>query len=97
MRAQVEPSEVISTQINYHPGRHAQAGSTSLPIFADGLGFMAVDPQCSGDCEIAIEFDGGLESKVCRAASAEVLEAALAAAGSTAYGWFAGRAGAQGA
>ena len=77
---------MISTQIDYHPGWHARAGGTSLPVFADGLGFMVIDPQCSGDCEMAIEFDGGVESKLCRTASAAVLLLALAAAARTAYG-----------
>lgn len=92
VRARLEPWEVISTQIDYHPGWHARAGGTSLPVFADGLGFMVIDPQCSGDCEMAIEFDGGVESKLCRTASAAVLLLALAAAARTAYGRFTGHA-----
>ena len=80
VRARLAPSEVISTQINYHPGWHARARGTSLPVFADGLGFMAIEPRCSGDCEIALEFDGDAESMACRAACVAVLLMALAAA-----------------
>jgi hypothetical protein len=80
VRARLEPADVISTQINYHPGWHARAGGESLPIFADGLGFMAIDPKCSGDCEVTLEFDGGVEAELCWAASAAVLLLALAAA-----------------
>jgi hypothetical protein len=87
----LEPSEVSSTQIDYHSGWHARAGRASLPVFADGLGFMAINPRCSGDCEITIEFDGGAESEGCRAAAAAVLLMALAAAARGAYGWFSSR------
>jgi len=92
VQAQLEPSQVISIQVNYHPGWHARTGGKSMPVFADGLGFMAIDPRCSGDCEVTIEFDGGAESKACRAAAAAVLLMALAAAASAAYGRLTGRA-----
>ena len=78
VRARLEPSEVISTQINYHPGWHARVAGRARRVYADGLGFMAIDPQCAGDCEIALVFDGGLESKICRATSAAVLLVVLA-------------------
>jgi hypothetical protein len=77
VRARLEPPEVISTQINYHPGWHARVAGMARRVYADGLGFMAIDPQCAGDCEIALEFDGGLESKICWGASAAVLLAGL--------------------
>jgi hypothetical protein len=79
VRARLEPSEVVSTQINYHPGWHAWVAGTARRIYSDGLGFMAVDPRCAGDCEIALEFDGGAESNACWAASSAVLLMVLAA------------------
>ena len=78
VRTRMEPSEVVSTQINYHPGWHARVAGTERRVYADGLGLMAIDPQCTGDCEIDLEFDGGVESKMCLAASAAVLLAVLA-------------------
>jgi hypothetical protein len=78
VRARLEPSEIVSTQFNYHPGWHAWVDGKPRRVYADGLGLMAVDPQCAGDCEIALEFDGGVESKACLAASAAVLLAAMA-------------------
>jgi hypothetical protein len=84
VRARLESSDVISTQINYHPGWHAWTGRTARRVYADGLGFMAVDPQCTGDCEITLEFDGGAESKACRTASVAALLVALAVAVRTA-------------
>ena len=77
VRARLEQSEVISTQINYHPGWHARVAGRARRVYADGLGFMAIDPQCAGDCEIALVFDGGLESKICWAESAAVILAVL--------------------
>jgi len=52
VRTRMEPSQVVSTQINYHPGWHAWVGGTTRRVYADGLGFMAIDPRCAGDCEI---------------------------------------------
>ena len=80
VRVRLEPAEIVSTQFNYHPGWHAWVGGKPRRVYADGLGLMAIDPQCAGDCEIALEFDGGVESKACLAASAAVLLAAMACA-----------------
>lgn len=57
IRAQVGPGDIVSVQENFHPGWHADKGR----IFKDGLGMMAIEPQCSGDCRIELNYDGGLE------------------------------------
>jgi hypothetical protein len=79
VRARLAPRDVVSIQFNFHPGWHAWIGGKSRRVYADGLRLMAIDPQCTGDCEIALVFDGGAESKACLAASAAML---LLAAGS---------------
>jgi hypothetical protein len=33
-------------------------------VFPDKLGFLAVVPNCSGDCTISLHYDGGIEMKV---------------------------------
>jgi hypothetical protein len=79
VRAHVDAGQVISTQINYHRGWHASANASPPRIYADGLGFMAIDPGAPGDYEILLSFDGGWESKICIAASIGTLLLLLAA------------------
>jgi hypothetical protein len=69
IRARVAPGEVVSVQINYHPGWHATAGN----VRPDGIGLTVIEPACSGDCEISLRFDGGVESWLCRMASGATL------------------------
>lgn len=57
IEAHVNPGDVISVQENYHPGWHSDNGR----IFKDGLGLMAIEPSCSGDCRIVLNYDGGAE------------------------------------
>jgi hypothetical protein len=35
----------------------------------DGLGLTVIDAACDGKCDIDFVFDGGLERRICRAAS----------------------------
>jgi len=63
--ARVRPGDVVSVQVNYHPGWHADKGK----IHSDGLGLMVIEPQCSGDCRIELSYDGGLEMRVATWAS----------------------------
>jgi len=86
IRAVLAPGEIVSTQINYHPGWHAVAKGGIATVRPDGIGLMVVDPNCTGDCEITLEYDGGWELRLCRAASGGVLLVLLAVA------WFQRRA-----
>jgi hypothetical protein len=73
IRANSAPGDVISIQINYHAGWSARVGSRSRTVHEDGLGLMAIEPDCTGPCEITLEYDGGMEAKLCRGASCAVL------------------------
>jgi len=73
IRTRLAPDEMVSVQINYHPGWHAMAKGGERPIRADGIGLMVIDPNCTGDCEIRLNYDGGWESRLCRAASGGVM------------------------
>jgi len=73
----LRPGQVVSVQINYHPGWHAQANGAPQPLVRDGLGLMIVKPDCSGPCTIDLSFDGGAEYKVARVASWVAALAAL--------------------
>jgi hypothetical protein len=79
IRAVLAPGEIVSTQINYHPGWHAAVKGGIATVRPDGIGLMEVEPNCTGDCEMTLEYDGGGELRVCRAASGGVLLVLLAA------------------
>jgi hypothetical protein len=73
IRATPPPGDVISIQINYHAGWSAHVGARECKLSEDGLGLMVAEPECTGACEITLEYNGGWEAKLCRAASAAVL------------------------
>ena len=73
IHARLEPGQEISVQITFDPGWHASVNRSTRAVYRDGIGLMAVQPNCAGECEIALDFDGGWEAKACRAASIGVL------------------------
>ncbi|MEP7352572.1 MAG: hypothetical protein ABI824_05015 [Acidobacteriota bacterium] len=60
--------QMLFVQISYHPGWRAQSAGRDVPIKSNGLGFMELDPHCSGPCEVTLTFDGGREMAVAHAA-----------------------------
>jgi hypothetical protein len=73
IRAQVEGDQVVSVQVNYHPGWHAIANGRAVPIFRDGLGLMYLQPNCNGPCAVELRYDGGWEYRLCWGLSAAAL------------------------
>lgn len=69
IRAHLARGQVVSTQINYNPGWSAWVNSHKSSVGSDGIGLLAISPNCTGDCEITLEYDGGPEAKGCRTAS----------------------------
>jgi len=41
-------------------------GSRAIALRRDGLGLMWLQPDCSGICEIQLDYDGGWELRLCR-------------------------------
>ncbi len=70
IQARLQPGEVVSAQITYHPGWHARVNGSEREIRPDGIGLIALDAGCSGDCRIVLDYDGGPELRTCRLASA---------------------------
>jgi hypothetical protein len=70
--ARMDPSEVLSVQVNYDPGWEARVGGRKAKVEADKLGFIVIQPGCS-DCSIDLVFSGGRERRVALAASVFVL------------------------
>jgi hypothetical protein len=60
------PGQAISVQVSYHPGWHAKKGNRTVELRRDGLGLMWLRPECSGLCEIQLDYDGGWELRLCR-------------------------------
>jgi hypothetical protein len=67
--ANMTPSDVISVQVTADPGWRARIGDRPVPLKADQLGFVVIDPRCTGECSIDLEFTGGAERKVTLAVS----------------------------
>lgn len=70
IEADLRPGEVISVQISYHPGWRAAVRGTEVPVRADGLGLMVLEPDCAGRCTLQMKFDGGWEMRLARLAQA---------------------------
>lgn len=77
--AEMEPAQVLSVQISYHPGWRAETNGRRLEIRPDALEQMIIAPDCSGPCEVRLVYDGGPEMRAARAASVLALIAPVLA------------------
>jgi len=59
--ANMEKSQIVSVQINYHPGWHARANGRACGVSPDKLGLLVIEPACAGPCAIELAYDGGAE------------------------------------
>jgi hypothetical protein len=66
IRTTADRRQALSVQVSYHPGWHAMANHRRVDVRRDGLGLMWFRPECSGPCEIQLEYDGGWELRICR-------------------------------
>jgi len=64
--ANASAGQLLSLQMNWVPGWHANVNGSARPIWADALGFIVVDPGCAGLCNVDLVYDGGTEMKVAR-------------------------------
>ncbi len=77
LHARLDPDHLISMQVACHEGWSASVDDRPVEIACDGLGLQTLKPLCDGECEIAVEFDGGLPAKLAAAASTSVLLACI--------------------
>jgi hypothetical protein len=84
IRATVERGQVVAVQVTYDSGWEAYANGKRQPIRGDAIGLMAIEPECTGPCEISLRYTGGTERVVTRAMSLAAMLAALA------FGWLGG-------
>ena len=66
IRTMASAGQAISVQVSYHPGWHAKSGNRTIEVRRDGLGLMWLRPECSGLCEIQLDYDGGWQLRLCR-------------------------------
>jgi hypothetical protein len=64
IRGERNAAELWSVAITYHPGW----SSPQAKVRPDGLGLIVLEPRCTGECAVLLEFDGGLEATVARIA-----------------------------
>jgi SAM-dependent methyltransferase len=55
------PEHAISVALNYDPGWTATSNGRPVTLRADGMGMIAIEPQCSGNCEIRMHWSQGWE------------------------------------
>jgi hypothetical protein len=63
--ASLSPGQVISVQVTYDPGWRATVSGKPVPVHSDQLGMIVIEANCSGPCEIDLEFTGGPERTAC--------------------------------
>ena len=66
IQTNLNPGDLISLQITYHPGWKAFAGGKAASITSDGLAQMVIHADCPGPCEVDLSYDGGWEGKLTR-------------------------------
>ena len=80
VRATLRPDQAVSMAVSYHPGWSASANGRAVPLHADGLGLIAVEPHCAGDCTIRLAWSPGPEPALAWAVFGLTLTGSLALA-----------------
>lgn len=62
--ANLDAGQVVSVQMSWHEGWHANVNGRPAPVQHDAIGLMYVDPQVAGPCTIEMVYDGGVEARV---------------------------------
>ena len=58
IRANLHPDDLLSVQVAWFPGWKAAVHGEAKAVSADGMGFLVIQPQCQGDCEIDLAWTG---------------------------------------
>lgn len=58
IRASLRAGDLISVQTAWYPGWKAVVNGMSRAPTADGIGFILIQPECTGDCDITLEWTG---------------------------------------
>jgi hypothetical protein len=77
MTAILKPEHVIAVAVTYHPGWTASVGGNQVSIHSDGLGFVVIEPKCSGPCTVEMHWGPGIEPWIVVPAAMLMLAGAL--------------------
>ncbi len=58
IRANLRAGDLVSVQIPWFRGWKAYVGGGRRTLARDGLGFILIQPDCQGDCEILLRWTG---------------------------------------
>jgi hypothetical protein len=58
IHAKLGRGDLVSVQVAYFSGWKAKVGGQSRKVQADGIGFILIQPDCEGDCEIDLNWTG---------------------------------------
>jgi hypothetical protein len=75
IRTRAQRSDVVSVQVAWFRGWKAFVRGRRVDVSADGLGLIAIRPECDGECEIALCWTGRPDGPL--AAGISVLSFAL--------------------
>ncbi len=64
IKASLNPDHVIAVALNYHPGWSATVAGVRVPVHSDGLGFVVIEPHCSGACVVEMRWSPGAEPRI---------------------------------
>ena len=64
IQATMTPDQVIAVALNYHPGWSARSTGRQLRVHSDGLGFVVIEPECSGPCTVELRWSPGPEPQI---------------------------------
>ena len=64
IKASMSPNQVIAVALNYHPGWSATVAGMPVPVHSDGLGFVVIEPDCSGACVVEMRWSPGAEPRI---------------------------------
>ncbi len=55
------PDQAVAVSMNYDPGWTATSNGRPVALHADGLGLVAIEPKCTGPCEIEMRWSARWE------------------------------------
>jgi hypothetical protein len=78
IEADLAGDQILSVQVNYHPGWRAEVNGQRRKVGGDKIGLMWIEPRCRGRCTVDLVYDGGTEMRLAKTASSGGLLACLA-------------------
>jgi len=77
LRSSLAPDEVVSVAMNFDRGWSASANGRPAQVSKDGLGFLVIKPDCSGNCVVEISWSAGWEPRIAAIVALLALAAAI--------------------